>query len=96
MLVSSIARMNAMMHRQMAEYGMMQNYDAINSAMQGIYSGAFSGANSRQLAAMDARLQMSLIQNQDNYLYYSMLEKKYAQQLAKERQEEKERLNIFA
>ncbi len=96
MLVSSIARMNAMMHRQMADYCLMQNYGAIKSAKQGINSGAFSGANSRQLAAMDARLQMSLIQNQDNYLYYSMLEKKYAQQLAKERQEEKERLNIFA
>ena len=84
MLVSMMARMNAMRMRQQAESNMLRSHMAMQSMMQGIGSGAFAGASLGMLHAMDQKLEMDLFKSQMDYQIASLMEKSYAKQFAEE------------
>ena len=84
MLVSMMARMNAMRMRQQAESNMLRSHMAMQSMMHGIGSGAFAGASLGMLHAMDQKLEMDLFKSQMDYQIASLMEKSYAKQYAEE------------
>ncbi len=95
MLVSMMARMNAMQMRQRAESSMLNTQMAMQSMMHGIGSGAFSGASLGMLHAMDSKLEMDMLRSQMDYQIASLMEKSYAKQFA-EKAKESSGLNLIA
>ncbi len=93
MLVSMIARMNAMQRRFDAESRMLNAQDTMMSMMDNIGSGAFSGANLNMLRAMDQKLERDMLRSNIDYQIASLQEKYFADKLAKETQNN--RLNLI-
>ncbi len=95
MLVSMMARMNAMRMRQQAQSDMLRSHMTMQSMMHGIGSGAFSGASLGMLHAMDQKLEMDMFKSQMDYQIASLMEKSYAKQCSEEIKQNSG-LNIFA
>lgn len=97
MLVSSIARVNALQQRNLAQSNIMNTYMSMGSMMRNLNGGTFNGMNDlRSLQAMDTQMQLDLENNKLNYLFYSLWEKSLKQQQAKEIKENFSGLNVIA
>lgn len=97
MLVSSIARMNAIHQRNQAEFNIMNNHIAMGAMMRNLSGNSFSTPQSLQaLHYMDTQMQMDLETNKMNYLFYSLWEKSLKQQQSKEIKERFSGLNVIA
>lgn len=97
MLVSSIARMNAIQQRNQAEFNIMNNHIAMGAMMRNMSSPAFLSPQSlKTLSDIDTKMQLDLENNKLNYLFYSLWEKSLKQQQQKEIKERFSNLNIMA
>lgn len=95
MLVSSMARINAIQQRNLAQQNIMNTYMSMGTMLNN--PNTFNGANSLdRLHAMDTQMELDLESNKLNYLFYSLWEKSLKQQQAKEIKEHFSGLNIIA
>lgn len=96
MLVSSIARMNAIQQRSQAEFNIMNNHIAMGAMLHNMSSPTFSQQSLAALHSMDTKMQMDLETNKLNYLFYSLWEKSLKQQQDKEIKERFSGLDVMA
>ena len=82
MLVSAIARFNAISQMHNAQWGIMSTNMAMGSMLRniGAHGGSFTANQMRALNAMDTRMQMDLENNKLMYMFYSAWEKSLAKQ----------------
>lgn len=99
MLVSSIARLNAIHQKHEAHRNIMNTHMRMGSMLRSMRLGAgsaFGGYNMDALHAMDEKMQMDLEGNKLLYLFYSAWEKALAKQQQQEIKETAGGLNLMA